>query len=236
MNNPLSDLMTQDLVGFQSEIVSQLPATFSGDERKQAGAFVSNLLDMQKQRASADPFTLLRECVDVQQSMKKPDDRFQSYQNFTAGVAERQGIQTAGKSDDPLAHIKNKDLFMRAQQMKKDKESDWFTKLNGPRESLPSVKKPPIKTGISKEDEIKIGLEMVPMYRHAEMELTQKFDKIKGVREEINAFKEEHNIKLKYVQPAHTTHFMNRKISKPEPPVDYQQINKNRFSKFTSQS
>ena len=120
--------------------------------------------------------------------------------------------------------------------MNKGKESDWFSKINGPRESLPAVKKPPIKVGISKEDEIKIGLEMVPMYRHAEMELTQQFDKIKGVRDEINAFKEEHNIKLKYVQPVHTTHFMNRKISKQEMAVDYQQINKTRFSKFTSQS
>lgn len=61
----------------------------------------------------------------------------------------------------------------------------------------------PIKNGggLTKEDEIKIGLEMIPMFQAKEEELTLKFEKIKNVRNELEAFKEEHGIKLRYAKP-----------------------------------
>lgn len=66
---------------------------------------------------------------------------------------------------------------------------------------------------MTREDEIQIGLEMIPMFQAKEEELTIKFEKIKNVRDELEAFKEEHGIKLRYVKPSGTTSFMNRKVS-----------------------
>ncbi len=51
---------------------------------------------------------------------------------------------------------------------------------------------------------------MIPMFQAKEEELTIKFEKIKHVRDELEAFKEEHGIKLRYVNPQVTTSFMNR--------------------------
>jgi len=48
------------------------------------------------------------------------------------------------------------------------------------------------------------------MFQAKEEELTIKFEKIKNVRDELEAFKEEHGIKLRYVKPLVTTSFMNR--------------------------
>lgn len=65
------------------------------------------------------------------------------------------------------------------------------------------------------------------MFKAKEEELTEQFDKIKGVREELKEFQKEHGIKLRYVQPQNTTHFMNRKTSNLDnKPVDYQSLNK----------
>jgi hypothetical protein len=46
---------------------------------------------------------------------------------------------------------------------------------------------------------------MIPMFQAKEEELTIKFEKIKHVRDELEAFKEEHGIKLRYVNPQVTT-------------------------------
>ena len=51
------------------------------------------------------------------------------------------------------------------------------------------------------------------------------------MREELQNFKDEHGIKLRYIQPQHTTSFMNRKSSAKIDPKDYQSINKNRLAK-----
>lgn len=40
---------------------------------------------------------------------------------------------------------------------------------------------------------------MIPMFQAKEEELILKFEKIKNVRDELEAFKEEHGIKLRYV-------------------------------------
>jgi hypothetical protein len=40
---------------------------------------------------------------------------------------------------------------------------------------------------------------MVPMFKAKEEELTEQFDKIKNVREELEEFKEAHGIKLRYI-------------------------------------
>ncbi len=51
------------------------------------------------------------------------------------------------------------------------------------------------------------------MFQAKEEELTIKFEKIKNVRDELEAFKEEHGIKLRYIKPSGSTSFMNRKVS-----------------------
>lgn len=45
-----------------------------------------------------------------------------------------------------------------------------------------------MQCGLTKEDEIKIGLEMVPMFQAKEEEEKLKLEKIKGVREELKEF------------------------------------------------
>ena len=73
---------------------------------------------------------------------------------------------------------------------------------------------PAMKMGLSKEDEIRIGLEMIPMFQAKEQELTSQYDKLKGLEEELKVFREEQGLKApQRVQPLLTTSFMNRKPS-----------------------
>ena len=52
---------------------------------------------------------------------------------------------------------------------------------------------------LSKEDEIKIGLEMIPMFQAKEEELTIKHKKLKSLKKEIASYMEQNNIsKVKY--------------------------------------
>lgn len=71
---------------------------------------------------------------------------------------------------------------------------------------------------------------MVPMFEAKAEELTVEKKRLRTVREELTAFQEENGIKLRYVQPMLTTHFMNRKTSTRDgervKPVDYQSLNK----------
>lgn len=66
----------------------------------------------------------------------------------------------------------------------KPKQTDWFSKMQGTKNAIlnesagfPSLEKPkkePTKTnrfGLTKEDEIQIGLEMIPMFQAKEEEL-----------------------------------------------------------------
>lgn len=72
------------------------------------------------------------------------------------------------------------------------------------------------------------------MFQAKEEELTVQIDKIKGVREELKAFQEEHGIKLRYVKPQLTTHFMKRKASNlGEKPIDYPSLNKKMYQSKT---
>ena len=66
-----------------------------------------------------------------------------------------------------------------------------------------SVKK--LKPGehfkLSKEDQIQIGLDMIPMFQAKEEELTSKHKKLKELKSELVEYMDEHGIKLRYVQP-----------------------------------
>ena len=57
---------------------------------------------------------------------------------------------------------------------------------------------------------------MIPMFQAKEEELQQKHTKLKGLRQEIDGYMEEHGIKIRYAQPQKTTNFMNRKIAMPK--------------------
>ena len=52
---------------------------------------------------------------------------------------------------------------------------------------------------------------MIPMFQAKEEELQVQHQKLKGLRQEIEGYMEEHGVKLRYVQPMITTNFMNRK-------------------------
>lgn len=67
------------------------------------------------------------------------------------------------------------------------------------------------------------------MFQAKEEELTLKFEKIKNVRDELEAFKEEHGIKLRYVKPSGTTSFMVRTNSTAHQSKDYILQNKQKF-------
>ena len=66
-----------------------------------------------------------------------------------------------------------------------------------------SVKK--LKPGehfkLSKEDQIQIGPDMIPMFQAKEEELTSKHKKLKELKSELVEYMDEHGIKLRYVQP-----------------------------------
>ena len=58
---------------------------------------------------------------------------------------------------------------------------------------------------------MQIGLDMIPMFQAKEEELQAKHSKLKGLRQEIEGYMEENGIgKIRYAQPQHITHFMNR--------------------------
>ena len=54
------------------------------------------------------------------------------------------------------------------------------------------------------------------MYQAKEEEAKQQYEKIKDLRQEIEGYMDEHNIKVRYVQPQKTTCFMNRKVTMPK--------------------
>ena len=54
---------------------------------------------------------------------------------------------------------------------------------------------------LSKEDQIQIGLDMIPMFQAKEEELTNKHNKLKELKHELGEYMDEHGIKIRYVQP-----------------------------------
>ena len=62
-------------------------------------------------------------------------------------------------------------------------------------------KRPHDKYKLSKEQEIQIGLDMIPMFQAKEDELTSKHKKLKELKSELVEYMDEHGIKLRYVQP-----------------------------------
>jgi hypothetical protein len=77
--------------------------------------------------------------------------------------------------DGGFGGIKNHDLFMQAQM--KPKQTDWFSRMNQTKTSLGSdngFKPRPQKIGLTKEDEIQLGLDMIPVYKAREEELVVK--------------------------------------------------------------
>lgn len=135
------------------------------DERRKASLVVSTLLERWQQMKNMDPFLLLKE-VNETFKVDEPARRQPEFaQSHEAGFS-----------------VKNKDLFYQAQM--KPKQTDWFAKMQGTKHamqsepagfpSLEKLKKEPIKTnrfGLTKEDEIQIGLEMIPMFQAKEEEL-----------------------------------------------------------------
>lgn len=87
------------------------------------------------------------------------------------------------------------------QAQSKPKQADWFTKMQhktmGETGRLPSLEKLKIQSqsknrcGLSKEDEIKIGLEMIPMFEAKAEELQGKRDRIQNLKAEFKEFSEE---------------------------------------------
>ena len=57
---------------------------------------------------------------------------------------------------------------------------------------------------------------MIPMFQAKEEELTLQHNKLKGLKQEIKGYMDEHGIRVKYVQPMLTTSFMNRRVPVPK--------------------
>ena len=71
------------------------------------------------------------------------------------------------------------------------------------------------KNGLTQEQEIQIGLEMIPMFKAKEEEAQLKFDKLQAVKSQLDQFKDEMGMPRERVtvQPLITTSFMpNRKV------------------------
>ena len=54
---------------------------------------------------------------------------------------------------------------------------------------------------LSKEDQIQVGLDMIPMFQAKEDELNKKHEKLKELKNELGEYMDEHGIKIKTVQP-----------------------------------
>lgn len=54
------------------------------------------------------------------------------------------------------------------------------------------------------------------MFQAKEEELHIQHTKLKGLREEIEGYMDEHGVKIRYAKPMATTHFMNRKVTLPK--------------------
>ena len=73
---------------------------------------------------------------------------------------------------------------MKAQQNRQDKDT-WHSR----KYSLPQVKPKILKSGLTAEQEIQIGLDMIPMFKAKEEEAQQQYDRIIEVKQELNALK-----------------------------------------------
>lgn len=126
---------------------------------------------------------------------------------------ERGGEKQQFKFNHDLSGvIKNKDLFMQAQL--KPKQTDWFSRMNQPqdgakRETSGSKNN---RMGLTKEEEIQLGLDLIPMWKEKESELLVKQEKIKTIKGEIQQLSREQGAREKrVVHPQVTTSFMAKK-------------------------
>ena len=126
------------------------------------------------------------------------------------------------KTGDQLGNlIKNKDLFMKAQSNKTTtgiKQLDWFKQLQEATSDqvnhIPEVPQKRLKNGLTLDQEIQIGLDMIPMFKKTEEEAQCEYDKIMEVKQRLNQIRDEHHIsKPRSVKPLATTSFMVRKNS-----------------------
>jgi hypothetical protein len=72
---------------------------------------------------------------------------------------------------------------LKAQQQKNNnqngKTTDWFSQM-----AKPPQKK--LKNGLTQEQEIQIGLEMIPMFKAKEEEAQLKYDKLQAVKSQLD--------------------------------------------------
>ena len=92
------------------------------------------------------------------------DPNYQAYQAYTQDVGEKLGLEGI---------IRNKDLFEKAQPQ--TKQTDWFQQLN----SSAHQKR---RARLTQDQEIQIGLEMIPMFKAKEEEAQLKLSKISEVK------------------------------------------------------
>ncbi len=95
------------------------------------------------------------------------------------------------------------------QAQSKPKQADWFAKMQqktmGETGRLPSLEKLKIisqsknRCGLSKEEEIQIGLEMIPMFEAKAEELQSKRDRIQNLKAEFKEFSEEQGYKPRFI-------------------------------------
>ena len=124
----------------------------------------------------------------------------------------------------PLAGIiRNKDIFMKAQQNADGKDKSWFQKFRNPdlvsQPSEPTITPAPkkLKNGLTADQEIQIGLDMIPMFKTKEEEALHQYEKILEVKQNLKQIGDDFGIKKKPpgVQPWTSTSFMVRKTSRP---------------------
>ena len=93
---------------------------------------------------------------------------------------------------EPLAGvIKNRDLFLKAQQNKTTgfKQLDWFKQLQEATSDqinhVPDLPSKKLKNGLTQDQEIQIGLDMIPMFKRTEEEAQHEYDKIMQVKQRL---------------------------------------------------
>lgn len=108
------------------------------------------------------------------------DPNYQAYQAYTEDVSAKFAPPSGLEGI-----IRNKDLFAKAQEGKK--QTDWFSQMQEQPQARKSCKR---LGGLTQDQEIQIGLEMIPMFKAKEEEAQHKFDKIMEVKQQLNEFKD----------------------------------------------
>ena len=198
---------------------------------------MQNLFDRQRELKEAipnskiDPFFLLKEAAEMSdiKNLGSVDDgsmtmkQLEARNNYNNMVMQNYDKENKTQADidtkfDPLNLEERMKQFKFAKRENLPaKDGNWFKKLQeglvpGTTEEE-QPKKPPLKFGLTEEDERQIHREMIPSFIAKQQELQPQYEHIKSVGRELKELKEEFNVVIKQAKPQATTSFMARRGS-----------------------